>query len=136
MSHPDQLPTALELITADWLPRKTERDATVKADWRGSGMEVLRAPRRRPWPIASPQWHRLAGPGESHSQDCGRLPNSWKHRGPAMDKIGRLYATVQLDNELALVVFFSLTGLDLTLWLLAKGALAGTVGLFAALMPG
>lgn len=55
---------------------------------------------------------------------------------PAMDKLGRLYAAAQLGDELALVVFFSLTGLDLTLWLLAKNALAGDGGLFAALMPG
>ena len=53
-----------------------------------------------------------------------------------MEKLGRLYAAVQLDDDLALVFFFSLTGLDLSLWLLGKGALAGTVGLFAALMPG
>ena len=55
---------------------------------------------------------------------------------PAMDKFRRLYATAQLGDELVHVAFFSLTGLDLTLWLLAKGALAGVGGLFAALMPG
>lgn len=53
-----------------------------------------------------------------------------------MDNLGRRYATAQLGDELALVVFFLLTGLDLTLWLLAKGALAGAAGLFAALIPG
>jgi hypothetical protein len=53
-----------------------------------------------------------------------------------MDKFRRLYATAHLGDELALVVFFSLTGLDLTLWLLAKGALVGAGWFLAALMPG
>jgi len=64
------------------------------------------------------------------------LPNSSKHGMPSKDKLGPLDLTAQLGHELALVVFFSLTGLDLTLWLLAKSALAGALGLFTGLMPG
>jgi hypothetical protein len=135
MLHPDQWPTTLELITAEWLPPQTARDAAGKADRRGRGAAVLRL-RRRPWRTASLQWRRPAAPGESDNQDCGRFPNSCKHRRPAMDRLARLYATAQLGDELALVLFFSLTGLDLTLWLLTKGPLAGALGLFAALTPG
>jgi hypothetical protein len=37
------------------------------------------------------------------------------------------------DDELAIVLVFSLSGLDLSLWLLAKYATAGSAGLFSAL---
>ncbi len=137
MLHPDQSPTTLELITAEWLPRRTARDAAGKADRRGRGAAVLRVlRRRRPRRTASLQWRRPAAPGESDNQDRGRFPNSCKHRRPAMDSLARLYAPALLGDELALVLFFSLTGLDLTLWPLMKGWLAGALGLFAALTPG
>ena len=55
MSHADQWPTALEVITAEWLPRQTARDASGKTDWRDWGAAVLRALRRRPWRTARPR---------------------------------------------------------------------------------
>lgn len=71
MSHADQWPTALEVITAEWLPRQTARDASGKTDRRGRGAAVLRVLRRRPWRIASLQWRQLAAPGEDDNQDRG-----------------------------------------------------------------
>jgi hypothetical protein len=73
MSDPDQWPTALEVITAEWLPRQTARDGAGTADRRGWGWgaAVLQALRRSPWRIASPQCRRLAAPGEGDNQRRG-----------------------------------------------------------------
>lgn len=39
----------------------------------------------------------------------------------------------RIDDDLALVLLFSLSGLDISLWLLAKGVLAFAAGPFVAL---
>jgi hypothetical protein len=39
----------------------------------------------------------------------------------------------RIDDDLAFVLFFSLSGLDLSLWLLAKGVLAFAADPFVAL---
>lgn len=68
MSNADPWPTALELITAEWLPRQTVRDASDKTDRRGWGAAVLRVLCLRPWRIASSQWYRIAAPGKGDNQ--------------------------------------------------------------------
>lgn len=71
MSHPDQWPTALEVINAEWLPLQTAGNASGKTDRREWGAAVLQALRRRSWRRASRQSRWLAAPGKNDNQDRG-----------------------------------------------------------------
>ena len=66
MSNADQWPAALEVITAEWLPRQMAKDASGKTDRRDWGAAVLQALHHRPWRTASSQRRRLAAPGEDN----------------------------------------------------------------------
>jgi solute carrier family 10 (sodium/bile acid cotransporter), member 7 len=126
---------AIVRVLRDWRERERQRRELSQLRPRDFGDLVVppslavEESRHWPWQKSSPQWRTIRD-----SQGDG-LVEERRPKRPALGPPARRVRSrlPGIDDELAIVLVFSLSGLDLSLWLLAKYATAGSAGLFSAL---